>query len=101
MALYPRSIQDRFAATVADMLRRLRVLESRTACIDSGFPLAALPAVIDPAYTSGDPSVLINGATTLSGPYQHVAAYTPVASDAVLVLPVGATQTYVILGKLT
>lgn len=101
MALYPRSIQDRFAATITAALQRITKLESRTACIDSGFPLAALPAVIDPAYTSGDPNVLINGAVTLSGPYQYLAAYTPVANDVVLVLPVGVTQTYIVLGKLT
>lgn len=100
MPLYPRGIQDRFAATITAMLRRITVLESRTACIDSGWPLAALPAVIDPAYTSGDPNVLINGAVTLSGPYQCLASYTPAANDAVLVLPVGVTQTYIVLGKL-
>lgn len=67
--------------------------------IDSGFPLMAVPAQIDPAYTSGDPMALINGSAVLSGPYQHLASYTPVAGDAVLAVPVVSQQTYVIIGK--
>ena len=100
MPLYPPPIQQRFAATMQALQKRVTKLESRTAAIDSGFPLAALPAVIDPAYTSGDPNVLINGSATLTGPCQHLASYTPVASDAVLVLPVGVNQAYVVIGKL-
>lgn len=100
MPLYPPRLEDRHAATMKDILRRITKLESRTAGIDSGYPLAALPATIDPAYTSGDPKAYINGSTTLTGPYQHLAAYTPAANDSVLALPVGALQSYVILGKL-
>lgn len=101
MPLYPPDMLRRFAATLAEMQRRITKLESRTVAIDSGFPLAALPAVIDSGYTTGDPKAYINGSTTLTGPYQHLAAYTPAANDSVLAMPVGATQTYVILGKLT
>lgn len=100
MPLYPRPLEQRHAQTMLDMARRIARLEARTAGIDSGFPLAALPAVIDSGYTSGDPMAYINGSATLTGPYQHLAAYTPAANDAVLVLPVGVQQTYVILGRL-
>jgi len=87
---------------MTSMRQRITKLESRTAAIDSGFPLAALPAVIDATYSgSGDPMAYINGAAALTGPYQYLAAYTPVAGDSVLVLPVGALQTYIILGKCT
>ena len=98
--MYPPVLDRRFAATLADVLRRLTKLESRTAAIDSGFPLAALPAVINPGYTSGDPTAYINGGPVLTGPYQHLASYTPVASDTVVVLPVGVLKTYIILGRL-
>ena len=100
MPQYPRQITQRFPQAQADHAARLRKLESRTAAIDSGWPLAALPAVIDPSYTTGDPHCFINGSATLTGPYQHLASYTPVASQAVLVIPVGVTQTYVVLGAL-
>lgn len=99
---YPVPLEKRHAQTMQQIKERLNRLESRTACIDSGFPLAALPAQIDPGYTSGDPKAYVNGSTTLTGPYQHLAAYTPAANDNVVVLPVGgASQTYIILGKPT
>lgn len=101
MALYPQPLEKRFAAQLNAMDNAIKTLQTRTACLDSGFPVAALPAVIDPGYSSGDPMAYVNGSTTLTGPYQHLAAYTPAANDTVVVLPVGGTsQTYVILGKL-
>lgn len=84
----------------------IKKLQTRTAGIDSGFPLMALPGVINPAYTTGDPTVQVNGAVDgtgapiYSGPYQHLAAYTPAASDSVILLPVPALASYVVLGKL-
>jgi hypothetical protein len=99
--LYPEPLERRFATTLQSIRQRLTKLETRTVAIDSGYPLAALPAVIDSGYTSGDPKAYINGSATLTGPYQHLAAYTPAAGDSVLALPVGALQTYIILGKLT
>lgn len=101
MTLYPTDLNKRFAQTITQILQRLTRLESRTASIDSGWPLAALPAVVDSGYSSGDPKVYLNGSTTLTGPYKHLASYTPAAGDSVLAMPVGAQQTYVILGKLT
>lgn len=98
--MYPKPLDQRFAHSLQDLLRRITKLETRTGSIDSGWPLAALPAVIDSGYSgSSDPMAYINGASTLTGPYQHLTSYTPVAGDSVLALPVGATQTYVILGK--
>lgn len=101
MTLYPQDLERRFAAELRSMQDRLQKLETRTSSIDSGFPLAVLPGTIDAAYTSGDPKVYINGATTLSGPYWHLASYTPAANDLVAVAPIGGSmQTYVVLGKL-
>lgn len=100
MTLYPPDLQRRFAEAFKGLQQRVAKLESRTAAIDSGWPLAALPAQIDPAYTSGDPNAYINGSSALTGPYQCLTPYTPTAGDSVLVLPVGASRTYVVLGKL-
>lgn len=99
MNLYAPVLDRRHAEAVKAIQSRLAVLEARTAGIDSGVPLMALPAQIDPGYTAGDPQAYINGAAALSGPYQHLASYTPAAGDQVAVLPVGTT--YIVLGKLT
>jgi hypothetical protein len=101
---FPVQLTQRFAREFQGIRARIRKLETRTSGIDSGATLAALPAVIDPAYTSGDPHCLINGSAVLTGPYNHLASYTPAASDAVLVLPMPVTQSaataYVVLGKI-
>lgn len=105
MTAYPPDLLRRFEYHVQELQRAVRRLQTRTAGIDSGATLAALPAQIDPAYTTGDPKALINGSTTLTGPYQHLSSYTPAAGDAVLVLPTPVTAPgvsgYVILGKLS
>lgn len=90
---------DRFAAEIKALRASVARLQTRTAVIDSGFPLMPLPGVIDAAYTSGDPMVYVNGAASLSGPFQYLASYTPTASDPVILLPVPALATYVVLGK--
>lgn len=100
MTLYPPNLLNRFAANLADLARRVTKLESRTAAIDSGFPLAVLPATIDSGYSSGAPKAYINGSTTLTGPYEYLASYTPAANDLVAVVPIGAMQTYLVLGKM-
>lgn len=100
MSLYPPPLDARFATELKDMRSRIATLEARTAGLDSGWPVAAIPAVIDPGYTSGDPHAYLNGSTTLTGPYQHLASYTPAASDQVLAVPVGVLASYVIIGKL-
>ena len=99
MTLYPADIQRRYALAMTAIQARITKLETRTAGIDSGFPLMALPATIDPAYTTGDPHAYINGSTVLTGPYQHLASYTPAANDSVIMLPVPALQSYIIVGK--
>lgn len=101
MSLYPASLEQRWKEALRQIQARLKTLEHRTAGIDSGWPLMAVPAQIDPGYTSGDPQAYINGSTTLTGPYQVLASYTPVAGDQVIALPIVATKTYVVLGKLT
>lgn len=100
MTMFPRELTQRFAQEINSIRARVRKLESRTAAIDSGYPLAALPAVIDSGYTTGDPKAYLNGSATLTGPYQHLASYTPAAGDSVVALPIQATRTYLILGKL-
>ena len=53
---------------------------------------------VDPAYVSGAPKVTLEGTTVLSpAGFPRLSAYTPAASDRVLLLPVGSS--YVILGK--
>lgn len=101
MGQYPRPLDQQMRQYLGGVERRLKTLEARTAGIDSGFPLMALPAQIDPAYSSGDPMAFINGATVLTGPYQHLSSYTPAAGDHVLAVPVVALQTYIIAGGLT
>lgn len=101
MTMYPAPLLARFSATLQALARRVTKLETRTAGIDSGFPLMMLPAVIDSAYTTGDPQVYLNGATVLSGPFQYVTSYTPAAGDSVLCAPVRSLQSYVIVGKLS
>lgn len=54
---------------------------------------------IDAAYVSGRPRVLFDGETVLGGKvYPYLASYTPVASQRVLLAPVGSG--YVILGRI-
>lgn len=100
MTLYPPALDARFAATLRSIQDRLQKVETRSSAIDSGFPLAVLPATIDPSYSSGQPKAYINGATALTGPYWRLASYTPAANDLVVVAPIGPMQTYVVLGKI-
>lgn len=100
MTLYAAPLGSRFAAKLIALQRRVTKLESRTSGIDSGFPLAMLPGVISGAYSSGNPQVYVNGSPALSGPYQYLSGYSPAAGDSVILAPVGALRSYVILGKL-
>lgn len=97
----PKFGLERMSALITGLQRRVGKLETRTAGIDSGFPLMLRTGVIDSGYTSGDPMAHFNGASALSGPYQHLASYTPAAGDTVVLAPIGALQSYVILGRLT
>ena len=106
MTAYPDDLSRRFDQQIQQLMRDVARLMSRTAGIDSGMPLAVLPGVIDPGYNSGDPNAFVNGASTLTGPYQHLASYSPSAGDTVLMIPVpltatGLTSSYIILGKVT
>jgi hypothetical protein len=98
---YPPPIDKRHAAAMADLKKRVTKLETRTSGIDSGYPLMVLPGVISGTYSSGNPEVYINGSATLSGPFQYLASYTPAANDPVILAPVGALQSYIVLGKLS
>ena len=91
----------RLRASFEKLRTRVAKLETRTNGIDSGFPLMALPGVISGTYSSGDPEVYLNGAPTLTGPFQHLSSYTPAAGDNVLLIPVGVLQGYVVIGKLS
>lgn len=58
-----------------------------------------LIAVIDPAYTTGNPKVTFEGESTMSGKeYAFLSSYTPVASDRVVLAPLGTS--YVIIGSI-
>lgn len=104
MPMYPAPLERRFAAVLEAIQVRLRKLESRTASIDSGFPMAALPGVVDSAYnstTGGDPKVYVNGSSQLTGPYKMLGSYAPAANDNVVLIPVsGSSQSYVVLGNI-
>lgn len=101
MTQYPQKLGvERFQATMNKLMQDVAKLKTRTAGIDSGFPLMMLPGVVSGSYTSGDPEVYVNGAAALSGPYQHLASYTPAAGDNVLLAPVGALQSYVVIGRI-
>jgi len=96
----PKLGTDRFAATMTGLQKRVAKLETRTAGIDSGFPLMLLPAVIDSGYAgTGNPMAYVNGAADLSGPYACLASCSPAAGDAVILAPVGAMQSYVVIGS--
>jgi hypothetical protein len=103
MPQYPRKLSERHGQEMARLRRQMRRQQAHTASIDSGWPLAALPAVIASVTGSG-PAVTVtaylNGAAVATGPYQVLASYTPAVNDNVLVIPVGVQQTYVILGKM-
>lgn len=104
MTQYPQKLGiERFQATMNGLLKRVAKLETRTAGIDSGYPLAVLPGVLDSGYTpgSGSPQAYVNGAASLSGPYPCLGSYAPVAGDSVLLAPVGAHRSYYILGSVT
>lgn len=56
-------------------------------------------AVIDPAYSSGNPKVTFEGESTMSTKgYPFLSSYTPVATDRVVLVPIGTT--YLIVGKI-
>lgn len=102
-----RNLTGRAPARLAELEADVRRLKSRTMWFDTGAPLALLPAVIDPAYTSGHPKAFLNGSAVLTGPYQYASSYTPVAGDPVLAapMPVAAQQAsgvtaYVIVSKI-
>lgn len=98
MTTYPVPLQRRVADMLARLQTRVTLLESRTAGIDSGTNIQTTTGTVDPAYTTGQPMVTLKGASSLSGPYQRLAAYTPTAGDLVLMIPNGAT--YIVAGKL-
>jgi hypothetical protein len=98
--LYPKPLQSRHAAATASLARQVTKLQTRTSVLDSSFPVATLPAVVDHGYPgSGNPMVYANGAATLTGPYACLGSYQPNAGDSVLLQPVPALQTYVITGS--
>lgn len=102
MTQYAKPLAQRAGHNFRDLWARVRKLEARTAGIDSGFPLMALPAVVV-AKQTGPPSTVtvnLNGSTTVSGPFEYLASYTPTVNDSVIALPIPASRTYVILGAL-
>ncbi|MFD1675399.1 hypothetical protein [Alicyclobacillus fodiniaquatilis] len=64
-------------------------------------PKPAVMGMIDPAYASGLPNVVLDDdpSKTPVGPYPYLSTYTPKANDRVLLLQVGNSGKYVIQGK--
>lgn len=86
-------MHQRDASNKTALERRVKLLEIRA---DNNLP--AQPGVISPSYTSGDPMVTVGSDASLTGPYQHLSSYTPVASDAVALIRLAGT--WVVLGRL-
>lgn len=81
---------------MADLIRRVRALELRTARVQSGQTLYTRYGTVDAGYTAGDPLVLVDGDSVASGPYLYLRPYIPVASDRVVLTPAG--ESYVVTG---
>ena len=98
MTLYPVPLDQRHAQTLQNMQTAIKTLQARTMGIDSGIPLMSLPGQIDPGYPAdgSNPMVYVNGSAELTGPYEYLASYFPVAGDTVTMLPV--QQSYIVLG---
>ena len=98
MTLYPVPLDQRHAQTLQNMQGAIKTLQARTMGIDSGIPLMSLPGQVDPGYPAdgSNPMVYVNGSAELTGPYEYLASYFPVAGDTVTMLPV--QQSYIVLG---
>ncbi|MGH3437146.1 MAG: hypothetical protein ACRDRN_11845 [Sciscionella sp.] len=99
MATFPLPIEDRFMAAIRALLGRVQRMEQRTLVLDPGCLVVCYTGMIPASYTTGDPTVVITGQSTASGPYQHLTSYTPHANDTVLLIPAG--QTYIVAGTYT
>lgn len=86
-------LHQRDASGKATLERRVKALEIRA---DSA--LAPQTGVVSPSYTSGNPTVTVGSDTTATGPYQHLASYSPAANDPVALLWVAGA--WVVIGKL-
>ena len=114
MTQFAKPLDQRHGFRMADLFARVRRVEARTAGIDSGFPLMAVPAVVTTTGltytdTTGVLAALtgqaaidvdINGSASATGPFPYLASYTPTVSDVVLLVPVVAARTYIVIGKI-
>jgi hypothetical protein len=96
MATFSLPLDARFVAFLRSLPGRITRLEQRTLMLDPGCYVVCYTGQIPGSYVSGDPTVVITGQSTATGPYQHLTSYTPHANDTVLLIPVG--QTYIIAG---
>lgn len=96
MNRYPVTLEERFEQFMKQAAADLQRLKTLTAMLEVGCYTAAYIGTIPGSYTSGDPTVVLATGAVL-GPLQHLASYTPVAGDTVLIVPVG--QTYIVAGK--
>lgn len=91
MSRYLPPVEDRFAATVRELLRRVKALEARTVRVNAQETLHTRYGTVNPGYTSGDPQVTVDGDTGLTGPYPYLRPYEPAPSDRVVLVPVGTS----------
>jgi len=99
MATFPLPLEARFTEALRKIVARITRLEQRTLVLDPGCYVVCYTGQIPGSYVSGDPTVVITGQSTATGPYQHLTSYTPHANDTVLLIPVG--QTYIVAGTYT
>jgi hypothetical protein len=85
-------LHQRDASGKATLERRVKALEIRA---DNTLP--AQTGVVSPSYTSGNPMVTVGSDTSATGPYEHLASYSPAAGDPVVLVRVGGT--WVVIGK--
>lgn len=64
-------------------------------------PKTAMMGTIDPGYSSGLPNVILDDdpSRTPIGPYPYMAWYAPAANDRVVMLQVGNSGKFVVIGK--
>lgn len=96
MATFPLPLEARFTEALRKIVARIGRLEQRTLVLDPGCFVVCYTGQIPGSYVSGDPTVVITGQTTATGPYKYLTSYTPHAGDTVLLIPAG--QTYIVAG---
>lgn len=93
---FPQPLHTRFPDRLANLVGRLRLVESRTAVLDVGVLVCTRVGTIPGSYTSGQPTVQFAGQSAPTGPYPVLTGYSPAPGDTVLCVPNGLS--YIVMG---